>query len=46
MAKLNTSMRFLIASVGALLVVLAVNLMIDTGAVLHDVVCPDHGWFA
>lgn len=46
MAKLNRTMQFLIVSVGAILLVSAINLTIDAGALLHDAVCPDHGWFA
>ncbi len=46
MAKLNKTIQFLIVSVGALIVVTAINLTIDAGAVLHDAVCPEHGWFA
>ena len=46
MAKLNKTIQLLIMSVGALIVVTAINLTIDAGAVLHDAVCPDHGWFA
>jgi hypothetical protein len=45
-AKLNKTIQFLIVSVGALIVVTAINLTIDAGAVLHDAVCPEHGWFA
>ena len=46
MAKLNKTIQFLIMSVAAMIVVSAINLTIDAGAVLHDAVCPDHGWFA
>ena len=42
----NKLVRFLLVSVGALVVVTALNLVVDAGAVLHDVICPDHGWFA
>jgi len=45
-AKLSKTIQFLIVSVGALVVVTAINLTVDAGAVLHDAVCPDHGWLA
>lgn len=44
--KANNTIRFLVASITALVIVCAFNVMIDAGAVLHDVTCPDHGWFA
>lgn len=44
--KANNTIRFLVVSVTALVAVCAVNVMMDAGAVLHDLTCPDHGWFA
>ena len=46
MSKLNKSVQFLIVSVGALIIVTAFNVTADIGAVVHDAVCPDHGWLA
>ena len=46
MSRNRNLLRFLIGAVGALVVVTAFNAVIDAGAVLHDVICPDHGWLA
>jgi hypothetical protein len=42
----SKTIQFLIVSVTALVVVTGFNVMVDAGALLHDVACPDHGWFA
>jgi len=46
MSRHSNALRFLIASVAALVVVTGFNAMVDAGAMLHDLACPEHGWLA
>lgn len=46
MAKRPDLIRIGLGAVAALAIATSVNVLIDLGAVIHDVVCSSHGWFA
>ena len=46
MARKPDLIRVGMGAVAALGITASVNVLIDFGAMIHDVVCSSHGWFA
>ena len=43
-SRLPLQVKLLAVSVAALVLATGLNLLIDAGALAHDITCPTHGW--
>lgn len=34
----------IVLSIAALVLTTSINLLVDAGALAHDIICPTHGW--
>ena len=43
-SRISVQLTILALSIAALAMATSLNLLIDAGALVHDITCPTHGW--